>query len=201
MTTLSSIRTLVRRDLKDEDSVNYRWTDDEIDRAVEKAVLDYSEYCPMQVRSVLATVDGSQDIDISGLTDRIDVLQVEHPVDESLRQFHPFRVWADILTFQGGYEGDGENCYVYWLQKHSITAQSSTIPSAHEGIIALGASAYAISSQAQYKSDMANTGGPNVDKDYNFWAKEKFKQFYDSLQRVKNYNPNKLKVIQLLPEE
>ena len=201
MTTLSSMRTAVRRDLKDEDSGNYRWTDDEIDRAISKAVLDYSEYCPLQVKSALSTVDGSQDINISSLADRIDVLQVEHPVDESPKQFHAFKVWADILTFQGGYEGDGDNCNVYWLQKHSIGVSSSTIPGPHEGIIALGASAYAISSQAQYKSDMANTGGPNVDKDYSSWAKEKFKQFYDALVRVKNYNPKKLKVIQLLPEE
>jgi len=201
MTTLSIIRTLVRRDLKDEDSGNYRWTDDEIDRAIEKAVLDYSEYCPLQVKSTMATVDGSQDINISTLADRIDVLQVEHPVDESPKQFHPFKVWADVLTFQGGYEGDGANSYIYWLQKHSIGVSISTVPIPHEGIIALGASAYAISSQAQYKSDMANTGGPNVDKDYSFWAKDKFTQFYDTLKRVKNYNPNKLKVIHLLPEE
>ncbi|MHB8085546.1 MAG: hypothetical protein ACYDHZ_06950, partial [Dehalococcoidia bacterium] len=65
----------------------------------------------------------------------------------------------------------------------------------------LGASAYAFSSQAQYKSDMANTGGPNVDRDYSSWAEAKFTQFYEALQRVKSYNRNKLKVIQLLPEE
>ena len=201
MTTLSTIRILVRRDLKDEDASSYRWTDAEIDRAVDKAVLEYSEYCPLQVKSMLATVDGSQDISISSLSDRIDVLQVEHPVDQAPKQFQAFKVWADVLTFQGGYTGDGLNCYVYWLQKHSISSGSSTIPAPHEGIIALGASAYAISSQAQYKSDMANTGGPNVDRDYRSWADAKFTQFYDALQRVKNYNRNKLKVIQLLPEE
>ncbi len=200
MTTLSTIRTLVRRDLKDEDSSNYRWTDDEIDRAIGKAVLDYSEYCPLQVKSTLATVDGSQDVNISTLTGRVDVLQVEHPVDESPRQFHPFKLWADVLYFIDSYEGDGENCDIYWLQQHTLGA-SSTIPVAHEGIVALGASAYAVSSLAQYKSDTANTGGPNVDKDLNYWAKEKFKQFYETLQRVKSYNPKKLKVIQLLPEE
>ena len=57
MTTITTIRALVRRDLKDEDSANYRWTDDEIDRAIDKAVLEYSEYCPLSVLSSLATVD------------------------------------------------------------------------------------------------------------------------------------------------
>jgi hypothetical protein len=200
MTTLTEIRALVRRDLKDEEGANYRWTDDEIDRAIDKAVLDYSEYCPLQVRSSVATVNNDQDINISSLTGRIEVIKVEHPIDEQPCQSRRFKVWADVLTFLDGYYGDGENCYIYWLQKHTLGA-TSTIPTPHEGIIALGAAAYAISSQAQYKSDMANTGGPNVDKDYSSWAKERFKQFYDTLQGIRQYIPAKLKTAQLKQED
>ncbi|MDD5313475.1 MAG: hypothetical protein PHO26_10610, partial [Dehalococcoidia bacterium] len=188
-TTLSTIRALVRRDLKDEDQAVYRWTDDEIDRAIDKAVLEYSEYSPLQQLTALATVSSSAQVDISTLTDRIDVLQVEHPISENPRQFRRFTVWADILTFLDGYYGDGENCNVYWLKKHSIGASSSTVPVSHEGIIALGAAAFAISSQAQYQVDMANTGGQKVNKDYNFWSKSVFDQFYIALERIRSYNP------------
>ena len=170
MTTITTIRALVRRDLKDEDSANYRWTDDEIDRAIDKAVLEYSEYCPLSVLSSLATVDSDNTVDISTLTDRIDVLRVEHPIVDQPYQSHRFSVWADVLTFLDGYFGDGTNCNVYWLQKHSIGASSSTVPTAHEHIIALGAAAYAISSQAEYSVNVANTGGQKVNRDYNFWA-------------------------------
>jgi len=31
---LSDMRTIVRRDLKDEDAGNYRWTNDELDRHI-----------------------------------------------------------------------------------------------------------------------------------------------------------------------
>jgi hypothetical protein len=200
MTTLSSIRTLVRRDLKDEESANYRWTDAEIDRAIEKAVLDYSEYCPLQVKSTLATVDGSQSVDISTLAGRVDVLQVEHPVGQVPPSFVAFTVWGDVLTFRGSYEGDGANCCVYWLKQHTL-GTGSTIPTVHESIIAVGACAYAISSLAQYKSDTANTGGPNVDRDLGYWARDRFKQFYTALNLVRNYNYRKLSITQLLPEE
>ena len=199
-TTLTTLRALIRRDLKDEDSANYRWTNDEIDRAIDKAVLDYSEYCPLQQITALETEDASTEVDISTLTDRIEILQVEHPVDESPRQFHAFTVWADVLTFLGGYEGDGEDCNVYWLSKHSIST-SSTVPTPHEAIIALGACAYAISSQAQYQVDMANTGGQKVNKDYNFWSKEMFKKFYDALGRIRSYSNKRLKTSSLTPEE
>ena len=42
--------------------------------------LEYSEYCPLQVRNSVATVAASPDVDISALTDRIDVMSVEHPL-------------------------------------------------------------------------------------------------------------------------
>ena len=32
---LSEMRTIVRRDLHDEDAGNYRWTDDELDRHIQ----------------------------------------------------------------------------------------------------------------------------------------------------------------------
>ena len=134
----------MRRDLKDEDSANYRWTDDEIDRAIEKAVLEYSEYCPLQVKTVVTTSAGSQDVSIAALSERIDVMQAEHPVGQVPKQCRRFKVWGDVLSFQDGYTGDGANCNIYWLKKHSI-ATTSTVPTAHNHIIALGAVAYAVS--------------------------------------------------------
>ena len=200
MTTITTIRALVRRDLKDEDNANYRWTDDEIDRAIDKAVLEYSEYCPLQVMNVLDTVDDDNTVDISTLIDRIDVLRVEHPVIDQPYESHRFSVWLDLLTFLDGYFGDGTNCNVYWLKKHSIGASSSTIPTAHEHIIALGAAAFAISSQAQY-SVTQTFGGQKVSQDYTVWAKTTFAQFYATLDRIKGYNPKKLKTGGLVPEE
>ena len=200
MTTLTSMRTLVRRDLKDEDSSEYRWTDNEIDRAIDRAVTEYSEYCPLQVKSTVATVDAIPDVDIAALTDRIDVMSVEHPIGVYPSQYHRFKIWADILSFLDGYYGDAGNCYVYWLKKHTLST-SSTIPIVHEGIVALGASAFAISAQAQYTVEQGTVLGPKVNRDYNYWAKEKFALFYEKLESIKSYNSKKLKITQMSPEE
>ena len=65
---LEEMRANVRRDLKDEDDSNYRWTDDEVDRAIARAVKEFSQYCPREMKSTLATVDSSIELDISSLT-------------------------------------------------------------------------------------------------------------------------------------
>ncbi len=39
---LTDMRTLVRRDLHDEDATSYRWTNDELDRHIARALKDFS---------------------------------------------------------------------------------------------------------------------------------------------------------------
>jgi len=195
------MRASVRRDLKDEDSANYRWTDNEIDRAIERAVLDYSLYCPLEQKTAMATVDLISDISLSTLSDIVEVITVEHPIDQVPPQYRPFRVWGGVLTFLYGYTGDGSNCYVCWLKKHAIDAGSSTVPSHHEAVIALGTAAFVVSAQAQYQVNTANTGGGSVDHDYGHWAGERFKLFYDALFRISTHSNRKLKSIRLITEE
>ena len=50
---LTDMRAIVRRDLHDEDSNNYRWTDDELDRHIVHAVREFSERIPYEPYSAL----------------------------------------------------------------------------------------------------------------------------------------------------
>jgi len=68
-------------------------------------------------------------------------------------------------------------------------------------VIALGASAFAISSQAQYQVNTANTGGGSVDNDYGRLANEGFRQFYDALSRISTHSNRKLKRLRMVTEE
>ena len=68
---LAEMRAIVRRDLHDEDSGNYRWTDDELDRHIAHAVKEFSEYIPYEQKATKATTSGSRELDISTITDRI----------------------------------------------------------------------------------------------------------------------------------
>jgi hypothetical protein len=191
---LSDMRTLVRRDLKDEDSYNYRWQDNEIDRAIQRAVAELSRYVPREMKTTIATTNGSRDISISTLTNRICIDRVEFPVSQFPRRFQRFAAYQDTLTLIGDTEVDGANCYIYWGQVHTLDGSTSSIPAYLEDLLAMGAAAYAVLSQAQYKSDTANTGGEDVDRDYNTWAKERLSDFREQL---KKYAKNrKLKISQ-----
>ncbi|MBM4447513.1 MAG: hypothetical protein FJ023_09285 [Chloroflexi bacterium] len=180
---LSTMRTLVRRDLKDEDNSNYRWQDNEIDRAIARALAELSRYAPREMKATIATVDGSRVIDISSLTDRVSVDRVEFPVGETPRQFQRFTVYQDTVTLTGDAEGDGENCYIYWGKVHTLDGSTSTVPSYLEDVLALGAAAHAVLSQAQYRVDAAGFGGDRADTDYQSWGNAVLKEFASQLKR------------------
>jgi len=55
---LTGMRIVVRRDLKDEDAANYRWTNDELDRHIAHAVKDFSEAIPYEQKTTKATTSG-----------------------------------------------------------------------------------------------------------------------------------------------
>ena len=154
--TLTEMRGLVRRDLKDEDATDYRWTNDEIDRHIARAVAELSRSIPYEVKATIATTSGARNISITTLTSRISVDQVEFPVDNSPRSFQRFKVYGDTITLVGDATGDGTNAYIYWSQMHAL-GSTSTIPSYLEDLVALGAAAYALAAQAQYVANQANT--------------------------------------------
>jgi hypothetical protein len=180
---LADMRTLVRRDLKDEDTSNYRWQDNEIDRAIGRALAELSRYFPREMKSTIATTGGSRDIDISSLTDRVSVDRVEFPVGKVPRQFQRFFVYSSTLTLIGDVEGDGTDCYIYWSKVHTLDASTSTIPSYLEDVLALGAAAYAVLAQAQYRVDVAGHGGEQADGDYQSWGAAMLKEFTRQLRR------------------
>ena len=179
---LADMRTLVRRDLKDEDSSNYRWQDNEIDRAIARAVAELSRYVPREMKATIATTAGSREIALTSLTDRVSVDRVEFPIDEIPRSFQHFTVYADTITLLGDVEGDGAICYVYWGSVHTLGA-TSTIPSYLEDVLALGAAAYAVLAQMQYRIDTAGFGGEQADRDYQSWGAAMLKEFKAQLKR------------------
>ena len=55
---LTEMRARVREDLKDTDAQNYIWTDDEVDGAIDRVVMEYSAHAPIQQQSDIPTTDG-----------------------------------------------------------------------------------------------------------------------------------------------
>jgi len=186
---LPEMRSRVRRDLKDEDSV--RWTDSELNRAIDRALREFSQRCPREMKTTLPTTEGSRTLDISSLTDRVSIDYLEYPIDKYPRVFRKFYIYLNTLTIGSPFDPslkdsvpDGSNCHIYWGKLHTLDGTTSTIPPQHQDLIALGAAAYAIISQSQYSTERVSVGGRETDRDYSFWGGDRLRQFQRELKQI-----------------
>ncbi|MBI3930630.1 MAG: hypothetical protein HY325_01255 [Chloroflexi bacterium] len=185
---LSDMRTIVRRDLHDEDATNYRWTNNELDRHIAHAVKDFSEAVPYEQKATKATTSGSREISISTITDRIMVEAVEYPVDKFPRKYQRFSLWADSLTLLGDEIPDGANAYIYYGKLHTLDATSSTIPAVYEDLIAAAAGGYAAVEWSVYAVNRVNVGGMPAPQEFLIWGREKLGYFRQELKRLGRRN-------------
>jgi hypothetical protein len=185
---LTDMRTIVRRDLHDEDSNNYRWNNDELDRHIAHAVREFSESIPYEQKATKATTSGSRELDISTVTERVMVEAVEYPADRFPRRYQPFSLWGDILTILGDEVPDGSNSYIYYGKLHTLDGSGSTLPAQHEDLIAAGACGYAAIEWAVYAVNRVNAGGTVTPKEFLDWGNRKLKYFRQELRRLGRRN-------------
>jgi len=183
---LSEMRTIVRRDLKDEDSENYRWSNDELDRHIAHALRDLSNACPQEQQSDLATTADSREIDVSSLANRVLVFAVGYPIGNFPPTYQRFSLYQDILTLLGDEVPDGSDARIYWGKIHTLDASTSTILPKHENIVAVGAEAYALLEWAAYAINRVSVGGEQTPRDFRTWGEELLKQFKADLKRLKS---------------
>ena len=189
MTTITTVRALVRKDLHDEDASNYRWTDAVLDRHTGRAVNEYSIAAPLEQKSTLTTTAVSRDLSVASLANLIDIEAVEWPVG----QFPPTRVawsqWQTTITLDSVNAPAGvENVYVYWLKMHTLDGSSSTLPVAHEELIIEGAAGYAALDWTSFATNRLNTAGDDVWGRYKAFADERLRRFRADLVRLGRAN-------------
>jgi len=185
---LSTMRTIVRRDLKDEDAQNYRWSNDELDRHITRAVKEFSEAVPFPAKATLPTAADSRVIDISPLTDRVMVEAVEYPLGIFPPSYQRFALWGHALTLFSDETPDGSDCNVYYGMLHTLDTQGSTISSRHEDLIATGAEGYAAVEWASYAINRVSLGGTTTPKEFLAWGNQRLKQFRSELKRLGRRN-------------
>jgi len=180
---LATMRARVREDLQDEDEANYRWTNDQVDGAIERVVREFSIVKPIQQQDDIATVESSRDIDISSLTGLIRVESVEFPIGQNPSHYQKFRIWQD--TIQMDDEGDGSDARVRWYKEHTL-AESSTIPSQFEELIVLGATGYLAASASVYTVDKATIAGKWATINFLKWGKERLDRYEKKLKALQS---------------
>jgi len=186
---LSEMRTRVRRDLHDEDPADQRWTDDELDRHIERAVRELSLAIPLEAKASPTTSEGSRDISLASLSDLVAVEAVEYPVDEYPPSYVPFSLWADTLTLLvDATPPGGESVNIYYSKMHTMDDTTSTIPPHLEELVATGATAYAALEWASFATNRVNVGGQDVWRQYLTWGQERLAAFSRALAKHSRRN-------------
>ncbi len=186
---LSQMRDRLRIDLHDQDSANYRWTDGELDRHIQRTVRDFSLALPLEAKTTLAATPGSRDISISSLTDLVAVEAVEYPAGHYPPSYVRYSVWLSTLTMLiDAAPASAENVVVYHTKLHAIDASSSTVPPRFEDVIAAGAAGYAAVEWASFATNRVNVGGQEVWRDYLTWGQERLADFQKALARYGRRN-------------
>ena len=127
---ISAIRANVRKDLHDEDSSNYRWTDAVLDRHIGRAVVEYSLADPLEQKTTLTATPGSRDIehrlaDERGRRRERRVAGRRVPAAPTSAS----RCWQTTLTLDTvNAPSAADNVNVYWTKLHTLDGSSSTIP-------------------------------------------------------------------------
>ena len=182
------MRALVRRDLHDENSTSYRWTNDEIDRHIGHAIKDFSEAVPYEQKETKATTSGSREINIATITDLIVVEAVEYPAGKFPKAYQRFSLWGDVLTLLGDEVPDGSNAYIYYGKLHTLSTSTSTIPAMHEDLVAAGAAGYAAVEWAIYAVNRVNISGQPTPEGFLNWGRERLSYFRQELRRLGRRN-------------
>ena len=183
---LPQMHTTVRRDLKDEDAQNYRWSNDEIDRHIDHALRDFSKALPREQKADIATTADSREIDISGLTDRVTVFAVEYPIGYFPARYQRFAFYQDTITLLGSEFPDGSDARIFYGKLHTLDASSSTIPSQHEDIVAIGAEGYALVEWAAFSINRVSLGGKETPQQFRQRGEDLLRQFKRELARLKS---------------
>ncbi len=185
---LTEIIAVVRQDLHDEDSNNYRWTDALLTRHLNRVLAEFSESIPVPAKATIATAAGSRELDIAALSGRIMVAAVEYPVGETPPAYQQFSIWGDTLAIVTGVQPDGNNCNIYYGVPHSLDTDGSTLPDKYRDLVVGGACGYAAIELALYTINKVNTGGVNAPANLLEWGNQKLKIFRQELKRLGRRN-------------
>ena len=181
---LSDMRARLRKDLHDEDALNYRWTDGELDRHIQHTVRELSLALPLEAKATLTTTPGSRDVSITSLTDVVAIEAVEYPVGEYPPSYARYSVWLSTLTLLvDAAPAAAEDIGVYYTKLHTIDVSSSTVPARFEDVVAAGAAGYAAVEWSSFATNRVNVGGRDVWREYLAWGQERLAQFQRALAR------------------
>lgn len=169
-------------------------TDAALSSAIGHALACYSFYSPHYKLVTCPTTPGEREVDISHLTDRVVLEQLEYPLGEVPRSFARFKLVGDKLALLSGPLPEGDNCRILYGAYHTLTEDASTLPPNHVHLVALGAAGYTALGLSRLAANTINIGGEGVAGHYHRWATDTLRHFHTALRllgrhsRIREHN-------------
>lgn len=162
MSTLVTMRSDLRRDLRDAEVGSYKWSDEELDRHILRAVADYTQVAPV-IDVVTQPAGERPSYDLRATDGWLWCERVEYPVDRSPRSTLPFEETTRGVVYligrsptESGLPTPGEDVRFWYARQHTVDVAGCTVPFEHESLVALGAAAYALLAYADYAVGRVN---------------------------------------------
>jgi hypothetical protein len=191
MGTLSELRDLVEQDL--DDAGNAVWSTGDIDRAIKRALAEYSRVNPQQAVGTITLQADGREISTSTLTGMTNIVRVWHPYTSTDPEDPPgwrrWEIWGSTLTILGGHEpASGEVVRVYYHKQHTINGldgeSTTTVPAEDEEVLVLGAAAYAAFQKARGAVGEAGVSTETPEHWLN-WGQRRWDDFSTALSGVR----------------
>ena len=179
---LMEMRSRLRVDLHDEDATDYRWTDDQLDRHLGKAVRELSTALPSADAATIQTESDGRTVSLATLSDLVWVDAVEYPANESPPSYVDFNLRGHTLTLLSEEApGSRQLVKVHYGRMHTLDATSSTIPPHLEELVLSGAAGFAAIDWSGHAINSINLGGPQTWHHFLVWGQEMLNHFRQGL--------------------
>ena len=182
MKTLEAIQATVRQLLRDEfeESQDYEFADDELEIHISEVLIEVSQRRPYEVKETVES-DGTKEVDISEITDLLEVEKVEYPVGSDPPSFEKFSIFGNTLRIEDTTPTSGEDIYLYCRKVHQLTDTTSTLSPDLEKVLIEGAVAKAAMS---WLNKMRAQIVPQTYRWYHDWAAQQFAIYQNSLNQI-----------------
>jgi len=186
-TTLASLRDRVELQLND--ASNIVWSTTELDEAITQALDAYSLHLPRKAIATITLAAAGREISLASLT----FTSIEHvwwDYDSSDPDYPPkfrtFNVWPGPLLYITDVEepAAGDVVRIWYTAPHTLngllSATATTVPPAHDTLIAQGAAAFAVLQHRVYIAQAVNDN-EWAPRNLREWAETRLADFYRQL--------------------
>jgi len=187
---LEEMRANVAADL--DDAGGDIWSSVELDRAIRRALREYSAVCPHRLDALIELEADGREVSLSAIDGLAGVERVCYPYDAAAPEWPPrwreFEHRAGVLTLMvSPMPTAGEWVRVYCWALHALDglddATATTLPPADEELIALGAAGYAALEKSRAAVGQVNVSG-YTPLHWAEWAERRLTAFAERLAEV-----------------